>query len=208
MIKVLLILSISLLSSFHIQSQNCIDIDYKLRASCYAGSSVKDSIAPGGFWQSPNIPKQLNMNVLEVSFPEKFQLYLDTENPITIEKEIKGFNLYLINRSGKTVALLAQDSRLYLKRQVYHNGKWQDVEYMPQSWCGNSYHTVFIQNDEYWEFEVFCMTGKVEASFRYELQLKDNQKIYSNVFVGSFNESQLKKEQNYSPTNIMDPYKN
>ena len=97
---------------------------------------------------------------------------------------------------------------MYLKRQVFYNNKWQDVEYLPSSWCGNSYHNVYIKPNEYWDFIAPCTAGKIEAKFRFKLSVNSNSTIYSNEFTGSFNKSQLKHEQGYKPIGIMDPYTN
>ena len=102
----------------------------------------------------------------------------------------------------------AQDSRLYVKRQVYYDNKWQDIEYLPSSWCGNSYHNVNLASSYYWEFIAPCLQGKTEALFRFELQLNEGKLLYSNTFTGSFNKSQLKKTKEYKSNGIMDPYDN
>ena len=77
---------------------------------------------------------------------------------------------------------------------------------MPSSWCGNSYHSVFIKPNEYWDFTAPCLNGKIESKFRFELYVNEELTIYSNEFNGSFNRKQLKKEQGHKPIGIMDPY--
>ncbi len=189
-------------------SQECLDADYQLRAYCYAGSSVEDTSSLGGFYAAQNIPKKINTVIKQLSTPEKFQLYVDTDAHATFREKYRGFKLYVINRSGGNVSLPAQDSRLTLKRQVYHNKKWQDIEYIPSSWCGNSYHNVIIRDGEFWNLVVPCLTGTIEAEFRFEIALANGQLAYSNTFSGSFNLSQLRKKQGYKATNIMDSYDN
>lgn len=136
------------------------------------------------------------------------ELIVKTDLKTEFKNGISGFKIFIINKSDSITELPAQDSRLYLKRQVFYKNEWRDVEYLPSSWCGNSYHSVFIKPNEYWEFSAPCLNGKIEGTFRFQLFINDNLTIYSNEFSGSFNKKQLTKEQGYKPIGIMDPYNN
>ena len=191
-----------------LQAQECLNVKYKLRGYFYAGTSHEVSTALGGFYQDTNAPKPTNERIRQLSIPSQFQLIVKNDSLAEFQKGIKGFRVFLINSTDSTISLEAQDSRLNLKRQVFYKNQWQDVEYLPSSWCGNSYHAVYIKAGEYWSFTAPCMNGKQEAKFRFELAITDKEKIYSNEFSGSFNKRQLIKEQGHQPTSIMDPYDN
>lgn len=195
--------------SFQISlAQKCLDVDFKLRGYFYAGTSVVDTTALGGFYEDKNVPKKITGEIAEFSVPDEFQLIVKTDLTSADENGISNFKVFVVNQSDSLVRLPAQDSRLKLKRQVFHDKTWKDIEYLPSSWCGNSYHDVYIKPDEFWEFTAPCLTGKIEAKFRFELYVNENLSVYSNEFSGSFNKKQLKKEQGYVPQGFMDPYNN
>lgn len=59
----------------------------------------------------------------------------------TFSATFRGYPVYLANTSGDTCWLNAEDSRLDLTTQAQgKDGKWKDIDYLPSSWCGNSYH--------------------------------------------------------------------
>lgn len=206
--KVIVLLMGTLFTSGFLSAQECLDVNFKLRGYFYAGTSQTDSTALGGFYADNNSPKQTTIEINDISSPDKFQVIAQTDSITEFEKDISGFRVFVINRTNSIMGLSAQDSRIYLKRQVFYNNKWQDVEYLPSSWCGNSYHSVYIESNEYWDFKAPCLKGKIEARFRFELYVNDNLTIYSNEFQGSFNKRQLIKEQGHKPMGIMDPYSN
>ncbi|MBS9462326.1 hypothetical protein KIM67_07885 [Flagellimonas sp. 389] len=196
--------------------QDCLDVNYKLRGYFYVGTSQIDSTALGGFYEAINIPKKIDSKINTFSKNRAFQIIAKVDSIVEYAKNVSGFKVFIINTSNSKVELPAQDSRIYLKRQVFHEGKWQDIEYLPNSWCGNSYHNVIIMPNEYWDLQAPCLKGKTTAKFRFKLQVDDafssssskDSNIYSNEFFGSFNKSQLEKEQGHTPSGIMDPYNN
>ncbi|MDC1161865.1 hypothetical protein OAT18_00325 [Tenacibaculum sp.] len=188
--------------------QECLNVKFKLRGYFYVGTSQVDSTAAGGFYADNNSPKQLTSKISKYSKSNKLEIIVKTDLIADFEKGISGFKIFVINKSDSVSELPAQDSRLYLKRQVYYKNKWKDIEYLPSSWCGNSYHNVYIKPNEYWDFTGPCLKGEIKAKFRFELYINEDLKIYSNEFEGSFNKRQLKKEQGNKPISIMDPYNN
>jgi len=204
--RTLLLAIVSLISSIGF-AQECLNVDYKIRGYFYAGTAQQDTISPGGFGGSSNTPKPLLQKLRSRSTADALQIVV-TDEATSFAKNYKGMKVYVVNTTGSTIGLDAQDSRLELKRQVFHKGQWKDIEYLPSSWCGNSYHQVFIKSNQYWEFNAPCLEGKMAATFRFELSVNNEQIIYSNEFEGSFNKSQLKKEQGHTANNIMDPYNN
>ena len=186
--------------------QECLNVKFKLRGYFYAGTSQVDSTALGGFYKDSNSPKILTSEISKFSKSNKLEIIVKPDLITEFEKGILGFKVFIVNKSDSIKELPAQDSRLYLKRQVFYKNEWKDIEYLPSSWCGNSYHSVFIKPNEYWDFTAPCLNGKIESKFRFELYVNEELTIYSNEFNGSFNRKQLKKEQGHKPIGIMDPY--
>lgn len=188
--------------------QECLNVNYKLRGYFLVGSSKIDDNAPGGFYEHKNKPKIITEEIATLTTKEELKLFVKTASNTEFIKGVKGFKVFIINATDSIIKLPAQDSRLNLKRQVFYKNKWQDIEYLPSSWCGNSYHNVYIKPNEYWDLSAPCIEGKIKAKFRFQLELDDSNKIYSNEFTASFNKRQLKKEQGHTPVDIMDPYDN
>lgn len=188
--------------------QECLNVKFKLRGYFYAGTSQVDSTALGGFYEGKNSPKNLTSEISEYSKSNKLEIIVKPDLTTELEKGISGFKVFIINKSDSIKELPAQDSRLYLKRQVFYKNEWRDIEYLPSSWCGNSYHSVYIKPNEYWDFTAPCLNGKIDAKFRFELYINEELTIYSNEFNGRFNKKQLIKEQGHKPIGIMDPYNN
>ncbi|MFI1771201.1 hypothetical protein [Thalassobellus citreus] len=206
--KKIVLLSIFILISQISIGQECLNVKFKLRGYFYVGTSQIDSTALGGFYEDQNSPKKLNTKSPELFIKKGLQLIAKTDSRTEFEKGIEGFKVFIVNKTDSIVEIPAQDSRLYLKRQVFYENKWQDIEYLPSSWCGNSYHSVFIKSNEYWDLKAPCLKGKIKSKFRFQLYINDNLTIYSNEFEGSFNKKQLKNEQGHKPIGIMDPYNN
>ncbi|MCC3159438.1 hypothetical protein LJ737_19510 [Hymenobacter sp. 15J16-1T3B] len=121
--------------------------------------------------------------------------------------------LRIINGSTDTVLFGAQDSQLSLNLQALdRQGQWQDIEYVPRSWCGNSYHTVFLAPDQYWQLTAPVYTGEFATKLRAKLLRQDPQNpgntlaVYSNEFEGRVNPGQFGRKEGHAPQDIMDPY--
>ena len=94
--------------------------------------------------------------------------------------------------------------------------KWQDIEYIPGSWCGNSYHALTLEPNQYWQFVMPVYEGDIKTKLRIVLehyQVQNNReprrkyiKVFSAEVDGSVNAAQFWRKREYSPTNIMDPY--
>jgi hypothetical protein len=148
-----------------------------------------------------------------------------------IEEKLKGLKVCIANATDDTIIFNAQDSRLYMKTQALTaDGTWQDIEYLPSSWCGNSYHAVELPGNHYWELSTLEYEGSIKTKLRIELtyvdptdtlgqhfQLRHREhyyrrrkelKIYSNEFEGTINPGQLWRRPEYYPNGIMDPYNN
>jgi hypothetical protein len=175
-----------------------------------AGSKIEDKEAPGGFGPSENPPKELARRewgeagaVSLVAFPDELVAY----------GKRQGFAVRLINRTDAPVAFSACDSCLYLTQEARDSfGNWRAIELPPQMICGNSYHRVFLDKNQYWEFPARRSSGVIKTRLRFRLEQgtsrreewdagEDGQKhvrvfadrggrvIYSNEFEGWVNTS-------------------
>jgi|SRR5690606_37601337 len=186
-----------------------LNVDFMLRGYFYAGSRIKDEKALGGFGTSKNFPKSFGSKRFS---PGKISLVAYPDEETAFYKEFRGMKLILANSTSRRQAFAASDSRLNIVQEAKDkDGEWKPVEYLPSSWCGNSYHTVFLDPGEYWEFAAARFTGEQKTMLRFRLDLRrgDQPKyIYSNEFEGSINPKQFTVQKPYTPQGIMDPYDN
>jgi hypothetical protein len=201
------LLSTALLFSFlslWAQVPKDLNLDYMLRGYIFGGTAVEDAKALGGFGGSSNVPKKLNGTF---SFTEQgFFLKIDTLKRSVFAEKFNGYTLYIVNRSDSTVKLDASDSRLYVLAEAFVDNKWQPIEYFPSSWCGNSYHRVYIKSGQYWDFSIPKYTGSIHTRIRYRLTIATGKYLYSNEISARINRKQLTEKQGHNPTGIMDPY--
>lgn len=187
------------------QNKQDLNIDFMLRGHLYAKSSIIDSTALGGFGGSNNLPKKINENLAFAA--DGLLLKIDTTQPTTINDKYNGYKLYFANKSDTILRLEASDSRLSIIAEVFHKGEWKPIEYLPSSWCGNSYHDVYLKQNEYWEFDIPKFTGKIKTKLRYKLILGKDKYLYSNEIRTRINKGQLENKKGHKPNGIMDPYK-
>jgi hypothetical protein len=193
------------LTTEEIKRLDSVNIHFQLRGNCYAYSGSKNAIASNGEWQSKNYPKKV-----DADFPKAgLYLVINQNELVKIDSTKLGCKLYLVNTSDSLVRINASDSRLYIVAEALDkNNEWRPISYLPSSWCGNSYHTVMLDKEEYWEFEVPVFTGKFKTKIRYSFSPDNKEKIYSNEIVAFINKDQLdpKKQQGHNSNGIMDPY--
>ncbi|MDQ3047570.1 MAG: hypothetical protein M3R27_08495 [Bacteroidota bacterium] len=201
----LLISALVLLNATSCDAQKKLDVNYQLRGYIYASSSLPDTEALGGYASSGNLPKLLHPDIEKI----KNQLFLkiDTSIVTTFAKEFVGYKLFIGNTTDSVVMLSASDSRLSVIAEALVGNEWKEIEYLPSSWCGNSYHKVYLSPQQYWEFNVPQYHGKTKTKIRYRLAVGTGY-IYSNEVYGSFNMKQLTEKQGHSQNGLMDPYNN
>ena len=199
-----------------------VEIKFMARASCYAKSLIKDRKAPGGFGPSINPPRRFDSaGVPAHAAPDSVYLLAAPDDVVpTPDGKHKAIALSLVNGTGRRVALAAADSRLSIVREAKDAaGNWRAIEYFPSSWCGNSYHRVFLDPHEGWRFTVPVFTGPQKTTMRFTLLPSDRRgaadndlptqqagAIHSNEFEGAINPEQFEGKQGHRPTGIMDPY--
>jgi hypothetical protein len=185
------------------QSYTDVNVNFMVRGYIHASSSIKDTSAIGGFGPSNNYPKKIDE--LISSLGGGLFLKIDTSKLIVFAEKYNGYKLYLANKSDSIVSFDASDSRLSVVAEAFIDNRWQPIEYLPSSWCGNSYHTVYLNKMEYWEFGIPKYTGSKQTKIRYKLSI-NSMNIYSDEISASVNKKQLSEKQGHQPQGLMDPY--
>lgn len=168
-----------------------VDIKYMLPGYCHAGSRP-DPKAPGGYGSSDNNPRRLTDK--SIGTDGSISLLAFPDQTVPFSQSSRGFRLLLVNRTRAEAAFPASDSRLAIIQEALDStGKWRPIEYLPSSFCGNSYHQVFLPRNAYWQFAAASYSGSQKTKLRFVLQGK--QPIYSNEFEGSINPEQFSEVQ-------------
>lgn len=189
-----------------------LNIDFMNRGYFYAYSTPKNTEADysGGWAVSRNMPKKITGGSF---LPDQLSMMIDTTLLDTFANRFYGYKLFISNRTGDTVRFNAQDSRLYVKLQAQNEtGEWKDIEYLPSSWCGNSYHELQLELGAFWGFTIPQYNGQFPTLVRAELRYipgkdpKTEKVIYSNPVSASINPAQFWNKRAYYPGGLMDPY--
>ncbi len=114
----------------------------------------------------------------------------------------KGFKLFIINNTYEDINISNIDGLITFSRQVYYNNRWHTISSFKKATnvirCGNSYLVdKIIKPEEVMTFVAPCINGSTTSKFRFVIhkkggfQKKPSSPIYSNEFVGYFNEQWL-----------------
>jgi hypothetical protein len=109
----------------------------------------------------------------------------------------RGFALRLVNRGKEPIVLRACDSAIYIVQEARDStGRWREIENEPCSTCGNSYHSVALAANEYWEFSAPAYSGEIKTKIRFRLDASGNRRVkewvYSNEFEGAVSKAQMR----------------
>ena len=179
------------------------DIQFMLRGYFFARSAIPDREAPGGFGRSGHEPKRLRQDLSK----GRLHLIARPDRKVAFGGRYEGFQVILANTTGRTVRLDASDSRLAIVREARDpDGRWRPIEYLPSSWCGNSYHRVFLPRNHYWSFTAPRYSGSTETTMRFVLEDDYFGRVTSNEFPGTVNPEQFSVKQGHTPNGLMDPY--
>jgi hypothetical protein len=149
-----------------------------------AGSAIRDEEALGYFAPSNNLPTELDRDAQ----PGTISLIALPEESVLFDPGTLGFRVILANNTGKTVVFHASDSRLGIVREALDvDGTWKPIEHLPSSFCGNSYHRVFLPSRHYWFFVAPVYAGSLATEMRFVLYLGSDHPVYSNQFPGFVN---------------------
>jgi hypothetical protein len=160
----------------------------------YAGSNLKDEKALGGFGPCDNFPKKIKDDL--PGKPGELALIAFPDEIVDFRKR-KAILLRLVNRTEKTVDFAACDSSLYIVQEALDSkGQWKALERFPETGCGNSFHRVFLEPDEFWEFFALPRAGSFKTRLRFRLELGGESGIaaggsalYSNEYEGGIDPS-------------------
>ena len=188
-----------------------LNIDYMIRGHFYAGSAPLYEQRPvnEGWGRSSNVLRKISK---KSNFPQsRLSMMVDTKHKAIFKRRYHGIKMYLTNTLTDTIFFNAQDSRLNMIVQAMdQEGLWKDIEYLPHSWCGMSYHRIYLLPGFYWEFIVPAYRGIFKTKLRIVLEYRDALKtkkiLYSNEFSGSINPAQFWRKRTYEPTDLMDSY--
>ncbi len=181
-----------------------LDIRFMARGYFHARSAFPDLETFGGHGQSDNEPRRLRHDLPR----GRLLLIARPEQGVAFDSRYEGFQVTLANTTRRAVRFDAVDSRLSIVREALdRDGRWRPIEYLPSSWCGNSYHRVFLPPNHYWSFEAPRYSGSEETTMRFALEIDGGAgPVYSNEFAGTVNPEQFLVKQGHTPTSLMDPY--
>ena len=190
-----------------------LNIDYIARTHFTAYSTLgPDGDHNSGGWATDNNFPRKKRPALPIP-SNRLSLIVDTACVDTFAGRYFGFSLYLTNTTADTVVFRGQDSRLNMKIQALdEQGLWKDIEYIPETFCGNSYHWLPLEPGAHWKFVVPDYEGVFNTLLRVELKYPDpadhskEKVLYSRPFRGSINMSQFSVKEPYYSHGIMDPY--
>ncbi|MBC8046489.1 MAG: hypothetical protein H7Y00_06815 [Fimbriimonadaceae bacterium] len=199
---------VSSLTPEEMKNMDSLNVDFQIRGFCYAYSSERNSRPSNGEAHSSNTPK-----IVDSSFvfeKKELQLILNEKELVKFNTSVLGNKLYLVNPASDKITFKAMDSRLYIYPEALNGNNWEPIGYLQSSWCGNSYHTIILDTNEYWEFNVPVFKGNFETKMRYALIIDKQTTIYSNEINAKMSKQQFNadRQEGHEPYNIMDPYNN
>ncbi len=200
----------------NLETLSPLNIDY-MNEGYFHAYSAKRKNELGGNAIFKNYPKDISEGSDFIKGKLTVTAYLDSQT--VFQEKFEGIKVVVANTTNEGVDFAAQDSRLEMIMQAKNaDGEWQDIEYLSNSWCGNSYHTLILNPNEYWEFAAPKYSGAVQTRLRVKLSLNDSVDsrknrwspkktiIYSNEFDGRVNPGQFWRKPEYTQWGIMDPY--
>ncbi len=181
----------------------------KRRATFFAYSRAGYRGA-GGHWKSDNLPRLLGADdAPTVSAVALLVLPLEARDYHVGFTIYAGYRVVLANGSQAAIEVVASDSRVPIVQEALDaDGTWRAIEYLPESFCGNSYHTLVLQPGEYWDFVAPRYAGSVETMVRIRAELADGTMLTTTPMPASIDPRQFADEEGHRRTNIMDPYLN
>jgi len=158
-------------------------------ASDYRVGSRYDEHALGGFARSKNNPLPIG----DRAFGKEGRVTVEAvpQEVIPYRQEYQGMVLRIVNQTDGEAAFPAMDSKLKMKLEARSDaGQWLPLEFESFSFCGNSFHRVFLPARHYWQLVVPRYSGSFRTQLRFSLQ-SANEPIYSNEFSGSIDPGQF-----------------
>ena len=127
----------------------------------------------------------------------------------TYQKRYAGYELTVANTTADTVLFDVKDSCLFANMQAQdEHGRWQDIEYMPYTFCGNSYSRHLLPPGQQWAFTVPAYAGSQPTRLRLKLTINmtydpaTERVVYSNEVLGSINPGQFWRKRGYEEEDV------
>ena len=186
-----------------------VDVNYMVRGYFHASSQGPGYLEGYGGWGgSSNTPSTF----VPTSGHTAVEILVDTTSTVPLDSNYRGRSVVVRNNGPDTAFFPAQDSRLYMWTQALRTDSFADIEYLPSSWCGNSYHTLFLAPGEEWHFVMPAYEGRKPTRMRLVLEYREafgsetERTVHSHTFPGGVNKGQFTQKQGHQPVGLMDPY--
>jgi hypothetical protein len=193
------------ISSINVDSTklDTLDIDYQIQSDFFAYSSDKNKKRSNGEAHSTNLPK-----IVDDNFPKgSFYLTVNQNELTSIDSMRIGHKLYLVNTTDKAINITGIDSRIYILIEALNDFyQWKPISFLPPTFCGNSYHEIVLDKNEYWDFKAPIFKGNYKTKLRYVLYLDRETCVYSNEIDASINKLQFDETRRkpHKSSNLMD----
>ncbi len=174
---------------------------FQVRGYFYAGGRTAGM---GGFAPSDNLPV-----VAEPALRGHGSIKIIVSDERSAFGKSLGRTILVVNDTGSEQGFDAQDSRLPMIHEALDKeGRWRPIEYLPQSFCGNSDHEVYLPAGSAWRFVAPVYGGTMATKLRVRLEHPTLGALYSEPFAGKIHPAQMnpKNRQGHQPNGIMDPY--
>lgn len=185
-----------------------VKIDYMLRGYFYAGAAKSEGL--GGNGTSENMPRPIAEIHDVLTAKDGLHVLALVDDARTFAGKHDGFRVIVANASSRPLSFDAQDSRLDIVHEAIDpSGAWAPIEYLPSSWCGNSYHSLELPPRSYWELTAPHYDGDYATRLRIRVAYRvgdDKRVTYSDELPGRIHRAQFTVKQGHSPASIMDPY--
>lgn len=179
------------------EKPSALNIDYMLDGYIYAQSPAKkELVAFGGFSEKGALPM---LNDPKQKFPDKaLSIIIKTNEKAVFGNNSLAFKAYVVNTTKDTVYFDVEDSRMEMILEAKdEHGTWRNIEFLPRTFCGNSYHMIYLAPDYHWVFNIPKYDGAFKTMLRAKLVYKKEYEhrnmevLYSNEFEGSVNPAQF-----------------
>ena len=145
-----------------VSPDQCTDVDHKISPTFSATTFDSISAQKQGYWYGGVDRAYYPLS----DQPRKQGVFLTTSH--LTEEQASGNVIYtLANRTSDTIFFEAQDSRLEVSLQGQLPGQeWRSISRPQDSFCGSSYHQIYLPPGTAWDFELSPFEGGIESSVR------------------------------------------
>ncbi|MCU0436292.1 MAG: WG repeat-containing protein [Raineya sp.] len=184
-----------------------LNIDFMHSGYFYASSSIRK----GRYGWLGNTPQKISGNIFAQN---TLSVVIDTAQIDTFKNDFIGYKVFVSNTTKDTIEFDTQGNRLYMKLQAQNKkGEWQDIEYLPPSFCGMKYYDTQLEPNAFWSFTMPKYEGLFKTKIRVELEYfdatnsREKKIIYSNSINGSINITQFWRNRRwYYSSGFTEPY--